>query len=213
MKTLTLALVGASALTLMAGAAQAQSWMPINTRQAMLDARIDEGVRSGELTRNEAMRLRGEFRDIARLEARYRGGGLSDWERRDLDTRFDRLASRIHLQKHDAQQRGDADWRDWFGRPGWMNDRGVWVNINQRQAQLDRRIDQGVRSGQLTRAEAARLRGEFRTIARIERRYRRGGLSLSERADLDRRFDRLAAHIRWERRDGDNRYGYNTRRY
>ena len=36
--------------------------------------------------------------------------------------------------------------------------------------------------------------------------YRRGGLNNWERADLDRRFDRLSWQVRSERRDGDRRY-------
>jgi hypothetical protein len=80
-----------------------------------------------------------------------------------------------------------------------------WQSINQRQAQLERRIDQGVRNGQLSRREATRLRSEFNSLERLERQYRRGGLSAWERNDLDRRFDRLAAQIRAERRDRDNR--------
>ena len=82
---------------------------------------------------------------------------------------------------------------------------GNWQSINQRQAQLDRRIDQGVRNGSLSRREATRLRGEFNSLQRLEVSYRRGGLSVRERADLDRRFDRLSASIRYERRDNDNR--------
>lgn len=83
-----------------------------------------------------------------------------------------------------------------------------WQSINQRQMQLDRRIDQGIRSGQITRNEAMRLRTEFRQLARLESRYRVNGLNGWERADLDKRFDRLAAQIRFERRDGDRTYGY-----
>lgn len=85
--------------------------------------------------------------------------------------------------------------------PGHNN----WQSINQRQAQLERRIDQGVRNGSLSRREATRLRSEFNTLERLERQYRRGGLSAWERNDLDRRFDRLAAQIRAERHDRDNR--------
>ena len=86
------------------------------------------------------------------------------------------------------------------------------MNINQRQAQLDRRIDQGLRSGQLTRQEAYRLRGEFQTIARLETRYRVNGLSQWERADLDRRFDVLSDRVRLERSDRDRySYGYGPR--
>ena len=81
-------------------------------------------------------------------------------------------------------------------------------SINQRQAMLERRIDQGQRNGALTRSEAYRLRGELRETARLESRYRRGGLSGWERADLDRRFDRIATQIRYERRDRDRDYGH-----
>lgn len=82
-----------------------------------------------------------------------------------------------------------------------------WVSINQRQRQLDRRIDQGVRNGQLTRREARGLRYEFNQLARLEAHYRRNGLSRWERQDLDRRFDILEARIRYERRDRDDRRG------
>ncbi|WP_426022151.1 hypothetical protein [Brevundimonas sp. PWP3-1b1] len=84
---------------------------------------------------------------------------------------------------------------------------GSWQSINARQANLDRRIDQGVRNGQISRREAVRLRGEFSSILRLEANYRRGGLTAWERTDLDRRFDRLSAQIRNERRDRDNRRG------
>ena len=49
-----------------------------------------------------------------------------------------------------------------------------------------------------------RLRNDFNGLLRLEAGYRRGGLTQWERADLDRRFDRLSASIRYERRDRDN---------
>jgi len=187
---LLIAGLGIAAATVPAATAQA-GWQNINQRQAQLDQRIDQGVRSGQLTRNEAARLRAEFRGIADLEIRYRRSapGLTVAERRDLDRRFDALSRKIRAERQDGQGAGN------------------WWNINQRQAQLDRRIDQGVRSGQLTRAEAVRLRAEFRGIVALEARYRRTapGLTVAERADLDRRFDVLARKIRWERRDWQNR--------
>jgi hypothetical protein len=85
-----------------------------------------------------------------------------------------------------------------------------WQNINARQARLDARINQGIRSGALSRAEATRLRGEFRALARLEARYRatRPGLTLAERRDLDRRFDALSARIRIEKHDRNGRRGH-----
>ncbi len=88
---------------------------------------------------------------------------------------------------------------------GYSQNYGGWQSINVRQTNLDRRIDIGVRNGQLSRREATRLRGEFRALVRLETNYRRGGLTAWERNDLDRRFDRLSAQIRDERRDRDNR--------
>ncbi|HEY3695025.1 hypothetical protein [Phenylobacterium sp.] len=85
---------------------------------------------------------------------------------------------------------------------------GEWMSIDARQAQLERRIDRGVETGQLTRREAFRLRAEFRDIARLEHRYRADGLSGRERADLDRRFDRLSAQVRSDRRDNEYGSGY-----
>ena len=88
---------------------------------------------------------------------------------------------------------------------------GGWQAINARQVMLDRRIDQGVRNGAISRSEAVRLRSQFNQIARLEASYRRGGLTAWERNDLDRRFDRLSAQIRIERRDRDYGYGYGPR--
>jgi hypothetical protein len=89
-------------------------------------------------------------------------------------------------------------------------DRG-YGHGGDRVARLDQRIDVGIRSGGLTRNEAWRLKGDLRETARLEARYSRDGLSRWERADLDRRFDRISAQIRYERRDGDHRYDQGRR--
>ena len=108
MKRILMTLSAASAvLTAIPVAASAAPWQTINNRQANIEQRIDQGVRRGDLTRQEAMRLRGEFRTLERLEINYRrsGGGLSTWERRDLDQRFDRLSQRVFVERHDRQDR------------------------------------------------------------------------------------------------------------
>jgi len=80
-----------------------------------------------------------------------------------------------------------------------------WQPINARQANLEQRIDMGVRNGSLTRNEAVQLRTEYNGIARLEAQYRRNGLSRAEMADLDRRFDALSQRIRFERNDRQDR--------
>jgi len=188
MKKTLLFAAAAATLALTAPTASATpGWQPINARQANLEQRIDMGVRNGSLTRNEAAQLRTEYNGIARLEAQYRRNGLSRAEMADLDRRFDALSQRIRYERNDRQDRGD------------------WQSINQRQRQIDMRIDAGVRDGSLSRREAGRLRAEFQQIASLEARYRRNGLSWEERRDLDRRFDRLSGQIRVERGDWTNR--------
>lgn len=196
MKKFILTLLAATALGAMAAPATAAPWRSVNERQRDLDNRIDAGVRSGCLTRVEAVRLRTEFQHIAVLERQYRasGGVFTQFERQDLDRRMDVLSRDIRRQCGDDDDRWSPNIP---GLPGW--------DINDRQRRLDDRIDRGVRKGCLSSREAARLRGEFRAIADIERSYRRsgGGLTAWERQDLDRRFDRLGADIKRQCRDGD----------
>jgi len=104
MKRTLLALAALATVAAAPLAAQAAPWQTINQRQANLEHRIDQGVRNGSLTRSEAMRLRGEFRSLSRLEASYRqSNGLSMRERADLDARFDRLSRQIRAERHDRQ--------------------------------------------------------------------------------------------------------------
>lgn len=102
-------LIAATAATLAIAtpmAASAAPWQNINARQARIDARIDQGVRSGALNRNEAYRIRSDFRALSAREADYRrSGGLDNRERADLDRRFDALSARVKVQKHDGQHR------------------------------------------------------------------------------------------------------------
>lgn len=191
MKRLLMSAIAASALTAAAVPALAQSWVPINQQQRQLDARIDQGVREGSLTRNEAVQLRGEFRSLANLEARYRASnGLQANERADLQVRLNMLRTRIFINKNDAQYVRN------------------WRTINQRQATLVARIQQGVRNGALTQVEAGMLRAEFNGLAAMEATYRRsgGGLTMAERRDLDRRMDALSKRIYINKHDRQTRH-------
>jgi len=88
-------------------AASAAPFQSINQRQAQLNGRIDQGIRSGALNRQEAARLRTDFRGLSQLEASYRRSGavFTPRERADIDRRFDALSARIKIQKHDRQHR------------------------------------------------------------------------------------------------------------
>jgi DNA-binding CsgD family transcriptional regulator len=79
----------------------------INEREYRLAQRIEQGWRSGELTRQEYARLRFELRDIERNEHYFMADGrLSPRERGQLQVRLDNLSRDIYRQKHDVERRG-----------------------------------------------------------------------------------------------------------
>lgn len=80
-------------------------------------------------------------------------------------------------------------------------------NINAREARQERRIDQGIASGQLTSGETRRLEREQERIERTEDRYRDSGDGLSprERARLERDLNRSSRDIYRQKHDGQTR--------
>lgn len=186
MRKTTLLLAAATALTLSAGAASAQLWLPMIERQGLLDDHIDAARDAGEITSADARMLRSDMSALVALEARYRYGGLSARERLDLDRRYAVLDDQVRLAARPVS---------------------AGVTLEERKLRLDARIDAGVRSGQLTSAEATALRDDFDDIAAIEANYRVDGLSPSERADLNRRFDELSDRVRVARIDDDRVFG------
>ena len=77
--------------------------------------------------------------------------------------------------------------------------------INQRQHREQVRIHQGVRSGELTRAEARRLEAQQVRIRADERLARRDGLNARERERLQRELERASRDIRRQTHDRQDR--------
>jgi hypothetical protein len=104
------ALIGAGLIAVLTVAAPAfgndgQRDAGINERQFRLTQRIEQGFRSGELTRNEYSRLRHEASDIERAEHFFRSDGyLSPRERSDLHARLDHLSRAVHHERHDFER-------------------------------------------------------------------------------------------------------------
>ena len=101
-------LVAVAALTVFAaGAAFADGTRSpgVNARQHNQHGRIHQGVKSGELTRREAHKVREGQRDIRQLERAYKSDGkLTKRERADLHHEQNQASRDIYRQKHDAQE-------------------------------------------------------------------------------------------------------------
>lgn len=181
--------------------AQARPQDPgVEARQQHQQQRIGQGVRSGELTRGEANRLRHEQRDIRQEERRYMADGhLSRAERADLHRDQNRASRHIYNEKHDGQH-----------RQGWQNNARRDPGVNARQHSQRDRIRDGMRDGSLTRQEAKELRGEQKAIRAEERQYKADGvLTRDERRDL-RQDQRVASrHFYREKHDAEQRPGRN----
>ena len=74
--------------------------------------------------------------------------------------------------------------------------------VDQREANQERRIEQGEKSGQLTPREANRLEKQQGRVARVEERAKADGkVTAKERAHMDHVQDRASRDIRREKHD------------
>jgi Skp family chaperone for outer membrane proteins len=197
MKTLSASLLTLAGMLAVASASQADTRHTrdpgVNARQHNQRERIQQGVRSGELTRRETGRLVEEQRDVRQLERAYKSDGtLTGAERRDLNHEQNQASRDIYRQKHDEQDRPPAAVRD----PG----------VNQRQANQTGRIVQGVKSGELTHGEAQELRTERSDIRDLEQTYKSDGtLTGAERQDLHQQLNQQSQEIYEEKHDDEQR--------
>ena len=75
--------------------------------------------------------------------------------------------------------------------------------IDQRQANQEQRIDQGVASGQLNKREASRLNRQQKHINKIEDRAKSdGAVTKKERARINAAQNRASRHLAREKHNG-----------
>jgi len=78
----------------------------VNQRQHNQADRIKQGVRSGELTKDETRGLVKEQREIRQTERQYKADGvLTRDERRDLHQQQNQASRHIYKEKHDGEKR------------------------------------------------------------------------------------------------------------
>jgi hypothetical protein len=159
----------------------------IKLRIVDMQAKIDQGVNAGEITPREEQRLRNELNSILAEGIRMKADGrLNRLEKMRLHSRLDELGKHIYREQHDRDN--------------------ILSNIHQRVAEMHQRIDQGVRSGEITRQEERRLRKELNKIRDDEARMKRDGRLTKQEIDrLNAELDRLSKHIYLEKHDRDSR--------
>lgn len=193
---LTRKMIVAAALAAMPFASPAQDAASIVDRNGDQQRRIEQGLRSGDLTVQEAARLEREAARVNQIEARaLRDGTLTDAERARIDRAQDHLGRDIARERHDAE----------YGNPNSPSSRRMQADV-QRNIYQQERIEQGLRSGQITNREAARLeQGQARIYGMEARAAADGHVSGHEQRRIQHAENVQSRRIYNERHDRQTR--------
>lgn len=86
--------------------------------------------------------------------------------------------------------------------------------IDRREDRQERRIQDGVRSGDITRREYRQLEAEQARIREMERHAKRDGrIDRYEAAQIERAQDAASRHIAQERNDSERRGSWGSKRW
>jgi hypothetical protein len=142
----------------------------VNARETRQQARIDQGVQSGELTKNEAAKLEKQQKKIdakVEKERAAHGGHLTNAERKEINQEQNKASTAIYSQKHDDQVTNGAQK----------------LGVDSRYERQGNRIEDGILSGQLTGKEVAKL---TKIEAKIEAKESLGDISGGKLTEKER---------------------------
>lgn len=186
--TLKFAMLAASLL--MAGSLTfAQS--EVQQRKDNQQDRIANGVQSGQLTAGETANLERKEAAIngeTRADRAANGGKLTVAEKAQINNQQNHLSNQIYADKHNANTAH-------YGNN----------EVGQRRANQQARIANGIKSGQLTAGETARLENQQRNInqqVRADRSANGGKLTGQEKTQINRQQNRASANIYNKKHNG-----------
>jgi len=155
-------LIPAVVLTLLALPVFAQSTTTELQRDVRQQQRIENGLKSGQLTTREASKLERQESHVSKVEAKaMKDGTVTPAEQNRIQTMQNKVGRNINAQKHDAQ----------VGNPASASSQRMRADV-QRNVNQEKRIQNGVESGALDPHEAARMQ---RTQSRLQRKQARVG--------------------------------------
>lgn len=146
--------------------------------------RIANGVKSGQLTAGETANL--ETKEAAingetRADRAANGGKLTGAEKTQINGQQNKLSNQIYDDKHNAATQN-------YGKS----------EVGQRQENQQDRIAQGVKSGQLTAGETAKLENNQKNInqqVKADRSANGGKLTAGEKAQVNKEQNAQSKNI------------------
>ena len=146
--------------------------------------RIAQGVKSGQLTAGETANL--ETKEAAingetRADRAANGGKLTQAEKQQVNRQQNQLSNQIYNDKHNTatQNYGNSE-------------------VGQRQRNQQQRIAQGIKSGQLTAGETAKLENQQRGInqqVKADRAANGGKLTTGEKQQVNKEQNAASRNI------------------
>ena len=146
--------------------------------------RIANGVKSGQLTAGETANL--ETKEAAingetKADRAANGGKLTGAEKQQINQQQNRLSKQIYNDKHNAATQN-------YGKS----------EVGQRQTNQQQRIAQGVKSGQLTAGETAKLENQQKNInqqVKADRAANGGKLTAGEKKQVNKEQNAASKNI------------------
>jgi len=163
----------------------------INQRKDNQQDRIANGAQSGQLTTGETKNLETKEAGINKEESGMRAednGHLTAADRSLINTQQNHLSNQIYDDKHNANTAH-------YGNN----------EVGQRRENQQDRIAQGIKSGQLTPGESARLERQQRSINHEDASMRAadgGKLTGADKAALNQRQNRASKNIYAKKHNG-----------
>jgi hypothetical protein len=166
----------------------------IQQRKDNQQDRIANGIQDGQLTSGETKNLETKETDLNKEEHTMReddDGHLTSADRATINQQQNHLSNQIYDDKHNAAVQHNG--------PG---------EIGQREENQQDRIAQGVRSGQLTAGETARLENQQQGIHRevaADRQANGGHLTGADRRAINQSQNRASRNIYNKKHNGKTR--------
>jgi hypothetical protein len=193
---LAVLLAGAASSTAVLAQSPTSSDPSIAQRKENQQDRIANGIKSGQLTAGETSNL--ETKEAAingetRADRAANGGKLTSAEKTQINNQQNHLSNQIYQDKHNANtaQYGNN-------------------KVGQRRENQQDRIAQGVKSGQLTAGETAKLENQQKGINQqvaADRKANGGTLTKGEKAQVNHEQNRASKNIYAKKHNGATQGG------
>jgi len=169
----------------------------VGERKENQQDRIANGVQNGSLTAGETSNLESKEAAInqeTRADRAANGGKLTSAEKQQINGQQNQLSKQIYTDKHNAasQHYGNNE-------------------VDRRRENQQDRIAQGIRSGQMTAGEAAKVENQERGInqqVHADRAANGGKLTPAERQQINKEQNHESKNIYNKKHNGKTQHGH-----